>query len=125
MFNPTESELPCSDTTVTIFSIFFLFLMNAHILAFLPDCCRKMYGLFQHLQIFAAHFTNPCCGLTHEENFKKKCHILFYSKSPPSFQVFLVEYTGPLLLYLLFYLRLSHIYDMKESSRRARHPVVQ
>ncbi|XP_040823040.1 trans-2,3-enoyl-CoA reductase-like [Ochotona curzoniae] len=38
--------------------------------------------------------------------------------------VFLVEYTGPLLLYLLFYLRLSYIYDMKESSRRARHPVV-
>ncbi|XP_034860790.1 trans-2,3-enoyl-CoA reductase-like isoform X2 [Mirounga leonina] len=39
-------------------------------------------------------------------------------------QVFLAEYTGPLLIYLLFYLRIPYIYDMKESSRRFRHPVV-
>ncbi|XP_066088946.1 trans-2,3-enoyl-CoA reductase-like isoform X4 [Saccopteryx bilineata] len=38
--------------------------------------------------------------------------------------VFLVEYTGPLLIYLLFYLRIPYIYDIKESSRRSRHPVV-
>ncbi|XP_007528240.1 trans-2,3-enoyl-CoA reductase-like [Erinaceus europaeus] len=38
--------------------------------------------------------------------------------------VFLTEYTGPLLIYLLFYLRPPYIYDMKESSRRMRHPVV-
>nr|XP_035966242.1 trans-2,3-enoyl-CoA reductase-like isoform X7 [Halichoerus grypus] len=38
--------------------------------------------------------------------------------------VFLAEYTGPLLIYLLFYLRIPYIYDMKESSRRFRHPVV-
>ncbi|XP_007193605.1 trans-2,3-enoyl-CoA reductase-like isoform X2 [Balaenoptera acutorostrata] len=38
--------------------------------------------------------------------------------------VFLAEYTGPLLIYLLFYLRIPYIYDMKESSRRLRHPVV-
>uniref|UniRef100_A0A452S8S3 Trans-2,3-enoyl-CoA reductase-like n=1 Tax=Ursus americanus TaxID=9643 RepID=A0A452S8S3_URSAM len=38
--------------------------------------------------------------------------------------VFLVEYTGPLLIYLLFYLRIPYIYDIKESSRRLRHPVV-
>uniref|UniRef100_A0A8B7WIB9 Trans-2,3-enoyl-CoA reductase-like n=1 Tax=Castor canadensis TaxID=51338 RepID=A0A8B7WIB9_CASCN len=38
--------------------------------------------------------------------------------------VFLAEYTGPLLIYLLFYLRISCIYDVKESSRRLRHPVV-
>ncbi|XP_008138559.1 trans-2,3-enoyl-CoA reductase-like [Eptesicus fuscus] len=38
--------------------------------------------------------------------------------------VFLAEYTGPLLIYLLFYLRIPYIYDMKESSRRSRHLVV-
>ncbi|KAB0354288.1 hypothetical protein FD755_022826, partial [Muntiacus reevesi] len=38
--------------------------------------------------------------------------------------VFLAEYTGPLLIYLLFYLRIPYIYDMKESSRRLCHPVV-
>ncbi|XP_006160551.1 trans-2,3-enoyl-CoA reductase-like [Tupaia chinensis] len=38
--------------------------------------------------------------------------------------VFLAEYTGPLLIYLLFYLRIPYIYDEKESSRRLRHPVV-
>ncbi|XP_070118508.1 trans-2,3-enoyl-CoA reductase-like isoform X3 [Equus przewalskii] len=38
--------------------------------------------------------------------------------------VFLAEYTGPLLIYLLFYLRIPYIYDMKECSRRLRHPVV-
>ncbi|ERE87802.1 trans-2,3-enoyl-CoA reductase [Cricetulus griseus] len=38
--------------------------------------------------------------------------------------VFLAEYTGPLLIYLLFYLRSSYIYDVKESSQRPRHPVV-
>ncbi|KAM6150754.1 trans-2,3-enoyl-CoA reductase-like [Erethizon dorsatum] len=38
--------------------------------------------------------------------------------------VFLAEYTGPLLIYLLFYLRISNIYDMEESARRLRHPVV-
>nr|XP_025145782.1 trans-2,3-enoyl-CoA reductase-like isoform X4 [Bubalus bubalis] len=39
-------------------------------------------------------------------------------------QVFLAEYTGPLLIYLLFYLRIPYIYNMKESSRRLCHPVV-
>uniref|UniRef100_A0A8D2JIE8 Trans-2,3-enoyl-CoA reductase-like n=1 Tax=Varanus komodoensis TaxID=61221 RepID=A0A8D2JIE8_VARKO len=38
--------------------------------------------------------------------------------------VFLTEYTGPLLIYLLFYLRFSSIYDAKESARSLRHPVV-
>ncbi|CAH6887369.1 Tecrl [Phodopus roborovskii] len=38
--------------------------------------------------------------------------------------VFLAEYTGPLLIYFLFYLRSSCIYDVKESSRWPRHPVV-
>ncbi|XP_068961411.1 trans-2,3-enoyl-CoA reductase-like isoform X5 [Petaurus breviceps papuanus] len=38
--------------------------------------------------------------------------------------VFLAEYTGPLLIYLIFYMRLTYIYDAKESSRRLRHPVV-
>ncbi|XP_029333384.1 trans-2,3-enoyl-CoA reductase-like isoform X3 [Mus caroli] len=38
--------------------------------------------------------------------------------------VFLAEYSGPLLIYLLFYLRSSYIYDVKESSRWPRHPVV-
>nr|XP_042113502.1 trans-2,3-enoyl-CoA reductase-like isoform X2 [Peromyscus maniculatus bairdii] len=38
--------------------------------------------------------------------------------------VFLAEFSGPLLIYLLFYLRSSYIYDVKESSRRPRHPVV-
>ncbi|XP_012864442.1 PREDICTED: trans-2,3-enoyl-CoA reductase-like [Dipodomys ordii] len=38
--------------------------------------------------------------------------------------VFLAEYTGPLLIYLLFYLRISYIYDVKESSKKVRHPVV-
>ncbi|XP_010624994.1 trans-2,3-enoyl-CoA reductase-like [Fukomys damarensis] len=38
--------------------------------------------------------------------------------------VFLAEYTGPLLIYLLFYLRISNIYNIKESARRLRHPVV-
>ncbi|XP_072604972.1 trans-2,3-enoyl-CoA reductase-like isoform X2 [Vulpes vulpes] len=38
--------------------------------------------------------------------------------------IFLAEYTGPLLIYLLFYLRIPYIYDTKESSRRLRHPVV-
>ncbi|XP_031797271.1 trans-2,3-enoyl-CoA reductase-like isoform X1 [Sarcophilus harrisii] len=38
--------------------------------------------------------------------------------------VFLAEYTGPLLIYLIFYMRLTYIYDAKESSRRFRHPVV-
>ncbi|XP_072476983.1 trans-2,3-enoyl-CoA reductase-like isoform X2 [Notamacropus eugenii] len=39
-------------------------------------------------------------------------------------QVFLAEYAGPLLIYLIFYMRLAYIYDAKESSRRLRHPVV-
>ncbi|XP_015337631.1 trans-2,3-enoyl-CoA reductase-like isoform X1 [Marmota marmota marmota] len=38
--------------------------------------------------------------------------------------VFLAEYTGPLLIYLLFYLRISYVYDRKESTRSIRHPVV-
>lgn len=38
--------------------------------------------------------------------------------------VFLAEYSGPLLIYLLFYLRSSYIYDVKESFRWPRHPVV-
>ncbi|XP_045140001.1 trans-2,3-enoyl-CoA reductase-like [Echinops telfairi] len=38
--------------------------------------------------------------------------------------VFLAEYTGPLLIYLLFYLRIPYIYDVKESSKALRHPVV-
>ncbi|KAM7158725.1 trans-2,3-enoyl-CoA reductase-like isoform 3-T4 [Molossus nigricans] len=38
--------------------------------------------------------------------------------------IFLAEYTGPLLIYLLFYLRIPYIYDKEESSRRPRHPVV-
>ncbi|XP_055153445.1 trans-2,3-enoyl-CoA reductase-like isoform X3 [Symphalangus syndactylus] len=38
--------------------------------------------------------------------------------------VFLAEYTGPLLIYLLFYLRIPCIYDGKQSARRLRHPVV-
>ncbi|XP_026305189.1 trans-2,3-enoyl-CoA reductase-like, partial [Piliocolobus tephrosceles] len=38
--------------------------------------------------------------------------------------VFLAEYTGSLLIYLLFYLRIPCIYDGKESARRFRHPVV-
>nr|XP_020666402.1 trans-2,3-enoyl-CoA reductase-like isoform X2 [Pogona vitticeps] len=38
--------------------------------------------------------------------------------------VFLTEYMGPLLIYLLFYIRLSSIYDAKETARSLRHPVV-
>ncbi|KAG8139684.1 hypothetical protein E2320_002431 [Naja naja] len=38
--------------------------------------------------------------------------------------VFLTEYTGPLLIYLLFYFRFSTVYDAKESARCLRHPVV-
>ncbi|XP_004456782.1 trans-2,3-enoyl-CoA reductase-like [Dasypus novemcinctus] len=38
--------------------------------------------------------------------------------------VFLAEYIGPLIIYLLFYLRIPYIYDAQESSRRLRHPVV-
>ncbi|XP_069638205.1 trans-2,3-enoyl-CoA reductase-like isoform X2 [Haliaeetus albicilla] len=37
---------------------------------------------------------------------------------------FLTEYTGPLLIYLLFYIRLSTIYDQVESTKNFRHPVV-
>uniref|UniRef100_A0A8C5XAA1 Trans-2,3-enoyl-CoA reductase-like n=1 Tax=Malurus cyaneus samueli TaxID=2593467 RepID=A0A8C5XAA1_9PASS len=37
---------------------------------------------------------------------------------------FLTEYTGPLLIYLLFYIRLSTIYDQAESRKNFRHPVV-
>ncbi|XP_015717061.1 trans-2,3-enoyl-CoA reductase-like isoform X2 [Coturnix japonica] len=39
-------------------------------------------------------------------------------------QFFLTEYTGPLLIYLLFYIRLSTIYDQVESTKNFRHPVV-
>ncbi|KAH0511512.1 Trans-2,3-enoyl-CoA reductase-like [Microtus ochrogaster] len=39
--------------------------------------------------------------------------------------VFLAEYLGPLIIYILFYLRSSYIYDVKEISRWPRHPVVQ
>uniref|UniRef100_A0A8C8SND4 Trans-2,3-enoyl-CoA reductase like n=1 Tax=Pelusios castaneus TaxID=367368 RepID=A0A8C8SND4_9SAUR len=38
--------------------------------------------------------------------------------------VFLTEYSGPLLIYLLFYIRLSSIYDEEESTESFRHPVV-
>uniref|UniRef100_A0ACB8FSQ0 Uncharacterized protein n=1 Tax=Sphaerodactylus townsendi TaxID=933632 RepID=A0ACB8FSQ0_9SAUR len=38
--------------------------------------------------------------------------------------VFLTEYTSPLLIYLLFYLRLSSVYDAKECTTRVRHPIV-
>ncbi|XP_053462735.1 trans-2,3-enoyl-CoA reductase-like isoform X1 [Nycticebus coucang] len=38
--------------------------------------------------------------------------------------VFLAEYTGPLLIYFLFYLRIPYIYDVKESAGNSRHPVV-
>uniref|UniRef100_A0A8C6YVV3 Trans-2,3-enoyl-CoA reductase-like n=1 Tax=Nothoprocta perdicaria TaxID=30464 RepID=A0A8C6YVV3_NOTPE len=37
---------------------------------------------------------------------------------------FLTEYSGPLLIYLLFYVRLSTIYDQVESMKSFRHPVV-
>ncbi|XP_067993522.1 trans-2,3-enoyl-CoA reductase-like [Melanerpes formicivorus] len=37
---------------------------------------------------------------------------------------FLTEYTGPLVIYLLFYIRLSSIYDQRESRKNLRHPVV-
>uniref|UniRef100_A0A8C0VH74 TECR-like N-terminal domain-containing protein n=1 Tax=Cyanistes caeruleus TaxID=156563 RepID=A0A8C0VH74_CYACU len=37
---------------------------------------------------------------------------------------FLTEYTGPLLIYLLFYIRLSTIYGQVESRKNFRHPVV-
>ncbi|XP_071598654.1 trans-2,3-enoyl-CoA reductase-like isoform X3 [Heliangelus exortis] len=37
---------------------------------------------------------------------------------------FLTEYSGPLLIYLLFYIRLSTIYDQVESTKNFRHPVV-
>lgn len=50
---------------------------------------------------------------------------LHVSDASVFFQVFLTEYMGPLLIYLLFYLRLSSIYDAKESARSVRHPVVQ
>ncbi|XP_078533716.1 trans-2,3-enoyl-CoA reductase-like isoform X3 [Lissotriton helveticus] len=39
--------------------------------------------------------------------------------------VFLSEYSGPLLIYLLFYVRVSGIYDTEESYETFRHPVVQ
>ncbi|XP_069482198.1 trans-2,3-enoyl-CoA reductase-like isoform X2 [Ambystoma mexicanum] len=38
--------------------------------------------------------------------------------------VFLSEYSGPLLIYLLFYVRVSGIYDIEESNETFRHPVV-
>uniref|UniRef100_A0A8D0HAX0 Trans-2,3-enoyl-CoA reductase-like n=1 Tax=Sphenodon punctatus TaxID=8508 RepID=A0A8D0HAX0_SPHPU len=38
--------------------------------------------------------------------------------------VFLTEYTGPLLIYLLFYIRLSSIYNEEEGIGNLRHPVV-
>ncbi|XP_078533715.1 trans-2,3-enoyl-CoA reductase-like isoform X2 [Lissotriton helveticus] len=38
--------------------------------------------------------------------------------------VFLSEYSGPLLIYLLFYVRVSGIYDTEESYETFRHPVV-
>uniref|UniRef100_A0A452IDR0 Trans-2,3-enoyl-CoA reductase-like n=1 Tax=Gopherus agassizii TaxID=38772 RepID=A0A452IDR0_9SAUR len=38
--------------------------------------------------------------------------------------VFLTEYSGPLLIYLLFYIRLSSIYVEEESTESFRHPVV-
>ncbi|XP_042712211.2 trans-2,3-enoyl-CoA reductase-like isoform X2 [Chrysemys picta bellii] len=38
--------------------------------------------------------------------------------------VFLTEYSGPLLIYLLFYIRLSSIYAEEESTESFRHPVV-
>uniref|UniRef100_A0A8C6N6X3 Trans-2,3-enoyl-CoA reductase-like n=1 Tax=Melopsittacus undulatus TaxID=13146 RepID=A0A8C6N6X3_MELUD len=37
---------------------------------------------------------------------------------------FLTEYTGPLLIYLFFYIRLSTIYDHVETKKNFRHPVV-
>ncbi|KAF7247901.1 Trans-2,3-enoyl-CoA reductase-like [Varanus komodoensis] len=49
---------------------------------------------------------------------------VFLTSTSLYFQVFLTEYTGPLLIYLLFYLRFSSIYDAKESARSLRHPVV-
>uniref|UniRef100_UPI00398F0BFA trans-2,3-enoyl-CoA reductase-like isoform X2 n=1 Tax=Pristiophorus japonicus TaxID=55135 RepID=UPI00398F0BFA len=39
--------------------------------------------------------------------------------------VFLTEYTGPLLIYLLFYFRLPNLYDMEDINHCSRHPVVQ
>ncbi|XP_030048336.1 trans-2,3-enoyl-CoA reductase-like isoform X2 [Microcaecilia unicolor] len=39
-------------------------------------------------------------------------------------QVFLTEYSGPLIIYLLFYVRLASIYDIEESNKSIRHPVV-
>ncbi|EMP26231.1 Trans-2,3-enoyl-CoA reductase-like protein [Chelonia mydas] len=38
--------------------------------------------------------------------------------------VFLTEYSGPLLIYLLFYIRLSSIYAEEENMESFRHPVV-
>ncbi|XP_029456762.1 trans-2,3-enoyl-CoA reductase-like [Rhinatrema bivittatum] len=38
--------------------------------------------------------------------------------------VFLTEYSGPLLIYLLFYARLASIYNIEESNESIRHPVV-
>lgn len=44
---------------------------------------------------------------------------------PPSFQVFLTEYTGPLFIYLLFYFRVPFIYGHKYDFTSSRHTVVQ
>lgn len=40
-------------------------------------------------------------------------------------QVFLTEYAGPLLIYLLFYFRVPFIYGPKYDFTSSRHSVVQ
>lgn len=42
-----------------------------------------------------------------------------------SVQVFLTEYAGPLLIYLLFYFRVPFLYGPRYDFTASRHPVVQ
>lgn len=42
-----------------------------------------------------------------------------------SFQVFLTEYTGPLVIYLMFYFRVPFIYAPKYDFTTSKHWVVQ
>lgn len=57
--------------------------------------------------------------LVHRMLFPQLCLFLFIS------QVFLTEYAGPLIIYLMFYFRVPFIYQPKYDFTTSKHWVVQ
>ncbi|KAF0028276.1 hypothetical protein F2P81_019363 [Scophthalmus maximus] len=85
----------------------------------------KLACNFYHLAHRGHHFNNPPTAMSRTTFFEvavldanTREQICFLDK------VFLAEYIGPLLTYLLFYFRVPYIYSHRYASTSSPHPVV-